>query len=157
MCCLCAMVVDYRHTWSWFCTNRVNRVCRCLFDEFVRSYSRVANLDSHKAEVHNGDGERRRHRCRRCGRNFASCGWLVDHMCCEQLRPQPRVLVRDCNYDDSTLNAPPTVPPELSEVYSTNLASTRSICNNRRYQDILNCRLLRVAGDTDQTLHQKHW
>ena len=139
-------------------------MCRCLYiemryvcDECGRSYSRVSNLDRHKAEVHNGGGERRCHRCKRCGRIFASRGRLVNHACRKQVRPQPRVLVRDCNYDDSTLNAPPTVPPELSEVYSTNWASTRSRCNNRRYQDILNCRLLRVAGDTDQTLHQKHW
>ena len=74
-----------------------------------------------KAEVHNGEGERRRHNCRRCGRNFV-----------EQARPQPRILVRDRSYDDSTLDAPPTDPPELSEVYNTNWPSIRSSRYNRR-------------------------
>ena len=69
----------------------------------------------------------------------------------EQLRPQPRILVRDHDYDDATFHAPPTDPLELSEVYNTNWASIRSSRYNRRYQDILNCRLLRVAGDTDPT------
>ena len=113
--------------------------------------SRASNLDRHRAEIHNGEGERRRHRCRRCGRDFASRGRLVNHACREQRRPQPRVLVRDRDYDDATFNAPPTNPPELGEVYNTNWASIRSSRYNRRYQDILNCRLLRLAGGSDPT------
>ena len=122
---------------------------RHVCDECGRSYSRTANLDRHKAEVHNGKVGRRRHRCRRCGRDFASRGRLVNHASREQRRPQPRVLVRDRNYDDDTFNAPPTDPPDLNQMYSTNWASIRSSRYNRRYQDVLNCRLLRLAGDTD--------
>ena len=133
-------------------------VCCCLqddmrnvCDECGRSYSSAANLDRHEAEVHNGEVERRRHRCRRCGRDFASHGRLVNHVCWEQRRRQPRVLVRDRNYDDDTFNAPSTDPPDLNQVYSTNWASIRSSHYNRRYQDILNCRLLRLAKDTNPT------
>ena len=104
-------------------------------DECGRSYSRASNLARLKAEVHNGEGERRRHRCRRCGRDFASRGRLV----------------RDRHYVDATFHAPTADPPELSEVCNTNWASIRSSRYNRRYQDILNCRLLRLAGDTDPT------
>ena len=95
-------------------THNSYLVCCCLqdgmrhvCDECGRSYSRAANLDRHKAEVHNGENGRRRHRCRRCGRDFASRGRLVDHVCREQRRLQPRVLVRDRNYDDDTFNAHP--------------------------------------------------
>ena len=122
-----------------------------MYEVCGRSYSRVSDLDRHKAEVHNGESESRRHKCRRCGRSLASRGRLVNHACGEQLRPQPRALVRDRDYDDSTLNPPPTDPSELSEVYNTKWPSIRSSRYNRRYQDILNCRLLRVAGDTDPT------
>ena len=68
-----------------------------------------------------------------------------------KFRPQLRILVRDRNYGDPTLDAPLTDPLELSEVYNTNWPSLRPCRNNWRYQDILNCRLLRVAGDTDPT------
>ena len=122
---------------------------RYLCDECGRSYSRAANLNRHKAEVHNGEVGRRRHRCRRCGRDFPSRGRLVNHACRGQNRPQPRVLVRDRNYDDNTANAPHTDPPELNQIYNTNWPSIRSSRYNRRYQDILNCRLLRLAGDTE--------
>ena len=122
---------------------------RYLCDECGRSYSRAANLNRHKAEVHNGEVGRRRHKCRRCGRDFPSRGRLVNHACRGQNRPQPRVLVRDRNYDDNTANAPHTDPPELNQLYNTNWPSIRSSRYNRRYQDILNCRLLRLAGDTE--------
>ena len=124
---------------------------RHVCDVCGRSYSRASNLDRHKTEVHNGEGERRCHKFRRCVRSFASRGRLVNHACCEQVRPQPRILVKDRNYGDPTLDAPPTDPPELSEVYKTNWPSIRPSRYNWRYQDILNCRLLRVAGDTDPT------
>ena len=96
-------------------------------------------------------GERRRHKFRRIGRSFASRGRLVNHACREQVRPQPRILVRDRDYGDPTLDAPPTDPPELTEVYNTNWPSIRPSRYNWQYQDILNCGLLRVAGDTDPT------
>ena len=112
-------------------------------DECGRSYSRASNLARLKAEVQNGEGERRCHRCRRCGRDIAFRGRLVNHAC--------RVLVRDRHYEDATFHAPTADPPELSEVYNTNWVSIRSSRYNRRYQDILNCRLLRLAGDTDPT------
>ena len=50
-----------------------------------------------------------------------------------KLRPQPRVLVRDRDYEDATFNAPPADSPELSKVYNTNLASIRSSGYNRWY------------------------
>ena len=53
-----------------FLQDDMRHVC----DECGRSYSRAANLDRHKAEVHYGEVGRRRHRCRRCGRDFASRG-----------------------------------------------------------------------------------
>ena len=128
-------------------------MCRCLYiemrhvcDACGRSYSRAANLNRHKAEVHNNDSERRRHMCSRCGRNFVSGGRLVNHVCREQVGPQPRILVRDRDYDDTTLDPPPTDPSELNEIYTTNWPSIRSSRYNRRYQDILNCRLLRVIS-----------
>ena len=93
----------------------MRRVC----DACGRSSSRAANLNRHKAEVHNNDGERRRHKCRGCGRSFASRGRLVNHVCREQVEPQPRYSVRVCDYDDMTLASPPTDPPELDEIYTT--------------------------------------
>ena len=62
---------------------------------------------------------------------LASRGRFLNHACLEHTRPQPGILVRDCNYDDDD--------------------SIRSSCYNRRFQDIPKCRLLRVAGDTDPT------
>ena len=150
------MFVKHRHIIQWFCAKGVNRVCCCLqiemrhvCDVCGRSYTTATNLDRQNAEVHNGDGERWRHKCRRCGRSFASCGRLVNHACREQTRPQPIILVRDRDYDDS-----PTDPPELSKIYNItcNWSSIRPSHYNRRYQDILNCRLLSVAEDTDPTI-----
>ena len=64
---------------------------------------------------------------------FASRGRLVNHACRLQVRPQPRILVRDRDYDDSTLDPPPIDPQELNEVYNTNWSSIRSSRYNRRY------------------------
>ena len=63
---------------------------------------------------------------------LASRGRFLNHACPEHTRPQPRILVRDCDYDDDDF--------------------IRSSRYNRRFQNILNSRLLRVAGDTDPTL-----
>ena len=112
-----------------------------------RSYSTATNLDRHEVEVHNGDGKK----CRRCGRSYASRGQLVNHASREQVKPHPRILVRDRHYDDSPLAPLSTYLPELSEIYNTNWPSIRSSRYNRWYQDSLNCRFLRVAGDPNST------
>ena len=88
---------------------------RHVCDACGMSYSRAANLNRHKAEVHNNDSERRRHMCSRCGRNFVSGGRLVNHVCREQVGPQPRILVRDRDYDDTTLDPHPQTHRSLTK------------------------------------------
>lgn len=114
-----------------------------------RSYANVRNLNRHKREVHERNGVRGRHTCRRCGRNFASRARVGDHVCFERRRERPRVLVRDPAFDDSTPIPPQIDPPELHELYRLNWSSIRSSRYIRRFQDILNCRLLRLPGDSE--------
>ena len=70
---------------------------------------------------------------------FASRGRLVNHACREQVGPQPRILVRDRDYDDTALDPPSTDPSELNEIYTTNWPSIRSSRYNRHRYSWATC------------------
>ena len=107
-----------------------------------RTYGSLRNLQRHGRNSH---GELP---CAYCGEQFATQADLDSHICAGDRR-QRRVLMRHPEFDDPTNNPPDTQPADLDDVIKDNWSSIKGSMYQRRYQDILNCRLLRVDGDDD--------
>ena len=64
-------------------------------------------------------------------------------------RRQRRVLRRHPDFDDPTNNPPDVEPESLDSIIKDNWSSIKGSMYQRRFQDILNCRLLRLDGDEE--------
>ena len=119
-------------------------------DQCERSFLTAQNLRRHVHEVHDGRRVRRRARCAVCRRDFASRRRMEEHVCPGRDRTRRRtVLVRDVEYDDPLDQPFALDTPAEREVFASNWSSIRSSLYRRRYQDILNCRLV---GSGDENL-----
>ena len=65
------------------------------------------------------------------------------------IRRHRRVLTRHPEFDDPTNDPPDVNPADLDNVVKDNWSSIKGSMYQRRFQDILNCRLLRLDGDED--------